>query len=245
MGHIDSDDSSNRSATATGVGMPTHAGVRAPTSVSWHALTDVPGGPMSTARRRVSSSRRWSGSCSRARCSSRRASHRGRSPGPRASSGRTRSGTASAGGTGHGEQALHPRRGFGSCPASGSEPGTTVRYVLAPGEARAPGEGSCEPGRGHLRHHGRGGEALRQDQHGLCAICGPWTGRRGVTRSLSVDHDHRTGEVRGLLCRTCNDIIGLWRDNPNVFKRALEYLVNPPARRVLAPRDWSPYRGGR
>lgn len=88
-------------------------------------------------------------------------------------------------------------------------------------------------------------EALRQDQHGLCAICGPWTGRRGVTRSLSVDHDHRTGEVRGLLCRTCNDIIGLWRDNPNVFKRALEYLVNPPARRVLAPRDWSPYRGGR
>jgi hypothetical protein len=76
--------------------------------------------------------------------------------------------------------------------------------------------------------------ALRKAQGGLCALCGPWTGRNGRTVSLSVDHNHKTDEVRGLLCRVCNRILGMWRDNPVIFGMAVEYLKNPPARPVLA-----------
>jgi hypothetical protein len=70
-------------------------------------------------------------------------------------------------------------------------------------------------------------------QNGVCAICGPRSGRSGKTRRLSVDHNHETNEVRGLLCRTCNDILGLYRDDPAIFARGAEYLLNPPARTVL------------
>lgn len=66
-------------------------------------------------------------------------------------------------------------------------------------------------------------------QNGLCAICGPVSGRKGGTRRLSVDHDHVTGHVRGLLCMSCNDILGLYHDDPNVFIRGARYLLNPPA----------------
>lgn len=86
------------------------------------------------------------------------------------------------------------------------------------------------------RTYGVSGEeylALRDAQNGLCALCGPWTGRNGRYVSLSVDHNHKTEEVRGLLCRVCNRILGMWRDNPEVFLRAAEYLKNPPARKVL------------
>jgi hypothetical protein len=86
------------------------------------------------------------------------------------------------------------------------------------------------------RTYGISGEeylALKKAQNGLCAICGPWTGRNGRYVSLSVDHNHRTGEVRGLLCRVCNRILGLFRDNPEAFRRAADYLTEPPARKVL------------
>jgi hypothetical protein len=63
-------------------------------------------------------------------------------------------------------------------------------------------------------------------QDGRCAICRRATGK---TRRLSVDHDHVTGKVRGLLCRPCNDMLGHARDNLEFFERALEYLMNPPA----------------
>lgn len=76
--------------------------------------------------------------------------------------------------------------------------------------------------------------ALGRSQGGTCAICGPWTGRNGSgRRRLAVDHDHRSGEVRGLLCSDCNQMIGWARDNPLLFLRAANYLINPPARAVL------------
>lgn len=67
---------------------------------------------------------------------------------------------------------------------------------------------------------------LLQDQHGVCAICGkPETSvRMGRTRALAVDHDHRAGDVRGLLCRRCNTGLGLFFDDPATLRRAALYL---------------------
>ena len=63
-------------------------------------------------------------------------------------------------------------------------------------------------------------------QGGTCAICQRATGK---TRNLSVDHDHRTGLVRGLLCRPCNDLLGQARDDVEFFYRAIRYLTETPA----------------
>ena len=61
-------------------------------------------------------------------------------------------------------------------------------------------------------------------QDGKCAICNclPETSFRGT---LGVDHDHITGQVRGLLCRNCNQAIGLLQDSPVVLKQATDYLI--------------------
>jgi hypothetical protein len=51
-----------------------------------------------------------------------------------------------------------------------------------------------------------------------CHIC-------GKIAKLCVDHDHRTIGFRGLLCSNCNTVIGLMQDNPDLLKRAAEYLI--------------------
>ncbi len=71
---------------------------------------------------------------------------------------------------------------------------------------------------------------IYKGQGGRCAICQRAT---GATRKLSVDHDHKTGEVRGLLCRPCNNLLGHARDDTEFFERAKQYLINPPARVIL------------
>lgn len=73
---------------------------------------------------------------------------------------------------------------------------------------------------------------LYEAQGGRCAICRRATGK---TRRLAVDHDHKTNEIRGLLCKTCNRYgIGIFaRDDAEVLDRAAEYLRNPPARKIL------------
>ena len=76
---------------------------------------------------------------------------------------------------------------------------------------------------------------VKECQGGMC-ICGPWTGYNGNTRPLSVDHDHKTGLVRGLLCKHCNDLLGRVKDDPQYFERMRSYLQFPPAQTVLGPR---------
>jgi hypothetical protein len=60
-------------------------------------------------------------------------------------------------------------------------------------------------------------EALELRSGGLCESCQ----RPG---KLVVDHDHRTGKVRGLLCRRCNTGVGFFEDNPETLERLAAYL---------------------
>lgn len=60
-------------------------------------------------------------------------------------------------------------------------------------------------------------EALAVQQERRCAIC-----RRA--RPLCVDHDHQTGRVRGLLCRSCNQALGVFGDTRDGIMAALQYL---------------------
>ncbi len=64
--------------------------------------------------------------------------------------------------------------------------------------------------------------AMFVSQGGVCAICSE-TSRDG--RRLSVDHDHATDKVRGLLCGSCNRAIGLLKDKPSVAMSAASYLL--------------------
>ena len=64
---------------------------------------------------------------------------------------------------------------------------------------------------------------MHDEQLGGCAICGkeiPSTWKEGV----NIDHDHKTGEVRGLLCPGCNKGLSNFGDNGNTLLSAREYL---------------------
>lgn len=63
-------------------------------------------------------------------------------------------------------------------------------------------------------------------QGGVCAICQRPERRRirGKVTALTVDHDHATEEVRGLLCYGCNVSIGHLSDSPESLSRAIAYL---------------------
>jgi len=56
-----------------------------------------------------------------------------------------------------------------------------------------------------------------KDQSGLCWIC-------EQESDLVVDHDHETGQVRGLLCSLCNTSLGGFKDSTSSLMKAVEYL---------------------
>jgi len=65
-------------------------------------------------------------------------------------------------------------------------------------------------------------------QEGLCAICKrpesvPF---KGTIRRLAVDHDHKTGQIRGLLCAQCNNGLGRFDDDPDRLRAAADYIEN-------------------
>lgn len=76
-------------------------------------------------------------------------------------------------------------------------------------------------------------EAMLEAQHGRCWICETMA---APDLTLFVDHDHDTGQVRGLLCRRCNSGLGMFGDDPELMARALSYLTEraPAASQIEA-----------
>jgi Recombination endonuclease VII len=95
------------------------------------------------------------------------------------------------------------------------------RFLSARWRANHPEQAALLARRGVLRRkYGldvEGYEALLAWSNGGCAIC-------GVTNNLAVDHDHYTGNLRGLLCRNCNTGLGQFKDRIDLLKIAMAYL---------------------
>lgn len=74
-------------------------------------------------------------------------------------------------------------------------------------------------------------EQLLEAQDHRCAIC-----EKKLTvasRPANVDHDHRSGRARGLLCQNCNTTIGYLHEDAEWLRRAQNHLLSPIADRVF------------
>ena len=60
-------------------------------------------------------------------------------------------------------------------------------------------------------------------QYGRCAICD--THQSELKYTLSIDHNHKNGKVRGLLCNNCNGGLGMFKDNKLILDKAIKYLM--------------------
>ena len=67
-------------------------------------------------------------------------------------------------------------------------------------------------------------DSLLARQHGQCAICGTST-PRGRYNKWHIDHDHVTNEIRGILCNKCNAGLGFFKDDAELLRAALKYLL--------------------
>lgn len=86
---------------------------------------------------------------------------------------------------------------------------------------------------------------LLDSQEGLCAICHrPERALRanGEVRKLSIDHDHNSGVIRGLLCYHCNQGLGHFEDNAQFLRAAAIYaLQDQGGKQLITPStglDW-------
>lgn len=80
---------------------------------------------------------------------------------------------------------------------------------------------------GKSRRIKRSGEdvekVLRLLKANKCNVCG---GQEPIkNRRLCIDHCHKSGRVRGILCSTCNRTLGLLKDNPKFLANLLNYLL--------------------
>lgn len=85
------------------------------------------------------------------------------------------------------------------------------------GKAKAP-KGYCNPCMAQDQKERRENRKFYGGNPGLCTICGQ------EQKTLCVDHDHMTGEARGLLCSNCNSGLGMFQDNIEIFERVIIYL---------------------
>jgi hypothetical protein len=67
-------------------------------------------------------------------------------------------------------------------------------------------------------------EEMLISQNNSCKICGSISPNRKNVKYFHIDHDHKTGEIRGLLCHECNTGIGKLKDDPTLLRKAASYL---------------------
>ena len=102
--------------------------------------------------------------------------------------------------------------------------------MISNGEPRADATSNNRRSHVLIRQYGiafRHYRKLFHAQGGQCAICGllgKLPPNHTAESLLNVDHCHKTGNVRGLLCGHCNRGLGSFRDSVECFKRAIEYL---------------------
>lgn len=78
-------------------------------------------------------------------------------------------------------------------------------------------------------------EELLKTQGGGCAICGRTAEEEG--RNLAVDHSHKDGRIRGLLCLFCNKFVISRHEDSDILYKAAEYLKNADTGYVV-PEEW-------
>lgn len=105
-----------------------------------------------------------------------------------------------------------PRRELNSMPYSRGDGKQSPEYGAAYGRLR-------KYGITHPQY-----EAMLAEQFNRCAICEETFTGDGHMRA-SVDHDHSSGAIRGLLCVGCNTGLGNLGDNPEILMRAATYLT--------------------
>lgn len=71
-------------------------------------------------------------------------------------------------------------------------------------------------------------QQLLKKQQNCCAICLQKFDRNRKSLNYHIDHNHRTGKVRGLLCQNCNTGLGLLQDDTKILAKALQYLMEHP-----------------
>lgn len=64
---------------------------------------------------------------------------------------------------------------------------------------------------------------MLKDQNECCALCNRH--QSNFKRSLAVDHCHKTGRIRGLLCIACNTALGRFKDDIDLVNRIIKYLA--------------------
>jgi hypothetical protein len=83
-----------------------------------------------------------------------------------------------------------------------------------------------------LKYHygltGKDYENMATLQRGVCAICGKPPSGRKIEKNLHVDHDHKSGLVRALLCNRCNRVLGLIGDDALIASKIISYLNQHP-----------------
>jgi hypothetical protein len=69
-------------------------------------------------------------------------------------------------------------------------------------------------------------EQKLKEQNGVCAVCGKEETAlyKLNVRQLSVDHNHKTGKPRELLCANCNHVLGFSNENIEILQKAINYL---------------------
>lgn len=68
-------------------------------------------------------------------------------------------------------------------------------------------------------------DAMVEKHNNCCAICESPAPKKSRKKRLNIDHDHKSGKVRGLLCDKCNQALGLFKDDLKLIKKATSYLA--------------------